>query len=289
MKKLVILCLLGGIATPTFAAEKDSENQWRADISGGATMVGGVDDQTYANASVTRLFGNGYIQISGTLVDAGDAQGLIFAVPATSRQVRLSGGLGIGDVSLDGYVTVGQRKFDDEILGRDGNPVIVTSDGDMFGTGVSLTYDIALGESGFLSPSLSVDFNSVDIGRAITLQTGRQATVEEKESGVSGTFSAAYTHMFGPDSANSIGPFVALVASSNSTAFSPGSNTANSRMAQLVAVRNQPGQGDVWAEFGASASFGLTKNLRLNLYATQSIGFLGPEATSVGSGLSLSF
>ncbi len=98
-----------------------------------------------------------------------------------------------------------------------------------------------------------------------------------------------YTHLFGQDARHSFAPNIAFVASSNSTAFSPGSNAGSTRMAQFVAVRNQPGQGDVWAEFGASASFGIGDTLRLNLFATQSAGFTGPEATSAGGGISIAF
>ncbi|MGB5723566.1 MAG: autotransporter outer membrane beta-barrel domain-containing protein [Parasphingorhabdus sp.] len=289
MKKVGILLALSTIATPALAAEEENEQHWRVGFSGGATLVGGVDDQTYASASITRNIGNGYVQLSTTGVDAGDAQGLIFAVPASSQQLRLSGGTGWGDISLDGYVSAGRRKFDDELLGTDGSPIIVNSDGNTFGIGGSATYDLAIGESGFLSPSIEVDFNSVDIGRAVTLPSGSQATVEEKEKGVSGTISLTYTHLFGKDAKHSFGPHAALVVSSNSTAFSPGSNSGSARMAQFVATRNQPGEGDAWAEFGVSASFGLGKNLRLSLFASQSAGFIGPEATSVGAGLSLGF
>ncbi|MFK7840839.1 MAG: hypothetical protein AB8B54_01120 [Sphingorhabdus sp.] len=288
-KKVAIFWALHAIATPALASESDSESQWRVGFSGGATLAGDVDDQTYASASITRNIDDGYVQLSATLVDAGDAQGLIFAVPASSQQLRLSGGIGLDEVSLDAYISIGRRKFDDELIGDDGNAIIVNSNGNIFGIGGSATYDLAVGEHGFLSPSIAVDFNSVDIGRAAMLASGRLATVEEKEEGVSGALSLTYTHLFGHDANHGISPHVALVASSNSTAFSPGSNAGGSRMAQLVAIRNQPGQGDVWAEFGASASFAVTDQLRLSLFATQSIGFLGPEATSLGGGISLAF
>lgn len=289
LKKIGLLLALNAIAAPALAAEEKNEHHWLVSISGGATLVGDVDDQTYASASITRNIGNGYVQLSGTLVDAGDAQGLIFAVPASSQQLRVSGGIGLGDVSLDGYVSAGRRIFDDELIGNDGNPIIVNSDGNIFGIGGSATYDLAIGESGFLSPSIEIDFNSVDIGRAVTLSSGRQATVEEKEKGVSGTLSLTYTHLFGEDAGHSFGPYAALVISSNSTALSPGSNSGSARMAQFVATRNQPGEGDTWAEFGASASFALGDRLRLSLFATQSAGFVGPEATSLGAGISLGF
>ncbi|WP_422343217.1 autotransporter outer membrane beta-barrel domain-containing protein [Parasphingorhabdus sp.] len=288
-KKITILLAMNMLTAPALASENESENQWRVGISGGATLVGDVDDQTYASASITRNIGDGYVQLSGTLVDAGDAQGLIFAVPASSQQVRLSGGIGLDEVGLDAYISIGRRKFDDELIGNDGNRVIVNSNGNIFGIGGSVTYDLAVGEDGFLSPSIAVDYNSVDIGRVVVLPSGRQATVEEKEEGVSGTLSLTYTHLFGNDANHGVSPYVALVASSNSTAFSPGSNAGGSRMAQLVAIRNQPGQGDVWAELGASASFAITDQLRLSLFATQSIGFVGPEATSLGAGISLGF
>jgi hypothetical protein len=288
-KKIAILMAMNMFTVPALASENESESQWRVGISGGATLVGDVDDQTYASASITRNIGEGYVQLSGTLVDAGDAQGLIFAVPASSQQLRLSGGVGLDEVGLDAYISIGRRKFDDELIGNDGNRVIVNSNGNIFGIGAAATYDLAVGENGFLSPSIAVDFNSVDIGRVAVLPSGRQAAVEEKEGGISGTLSLTYTHLFGEEADHGVSPYVALVASSNSTAFSPGGNIGGARMTQLVAVRNQPGQGDVWTEFGASASFAMTDQLRLSLFATQSIGFVGPEVTSLGGGISLSF
>ncbi len=287
--KYLIALAAASLPLPAFASEEDEGNSWRAGISGGVTLVGEDDNQAYVSASVTRDIGDGYIQLSATKVDAGDVQGLINAVPASSEQLGLSAGIGLGDFSLDGDVTFGRRKFDRERLGNDGNPVIVNSDGRIFGVGAALTYDLPLGENGFLSPSLAVDYNSIDIARAATLPSGRQVAVEEREEGVAGTLSLTYMHLFGEEGAHSAGPFAAFVASSNSTAFAPGNAATGERMAQLVALRNVPGEGDVWGEFGGFASFALGGPLRLNLTASQSVGFVGPEATSLGAGLSFSF
>jgi len=112
-------------------------------------------------------------------------------------------------------------------------------------------------------------------------------TVEEREDGFSGSLAFSYVHLFGESAAHSAGPYIAMVASSNSTVFSPG--TGGERVAQLAAIRNAPGEGDVWIEVGGSASFRLSENLRLNLSAIQTLGFVGPEATSLNAGLSLSF
>ncbi len=181
IKKIAILWALGAITTSALASEKETESKWSIGISSGATLVGNVDDQTYASMSITREIGDGYVQLSGTLVDAGETQGLIFAVPASSLHLRLSGGIGLNDVSLNGYFTAGRRKFDDELIGNDGNPIIVNSNGNVFGVGGSATYDLAVGESGFLSPSIAVDFNSVDIGRAAALPSGRQGPLKKKK------------------------------------------------------------------------------------------------------------
>ncbi|MEP6011218.1 MAG: hypothetical protein ABJ237_07930, partial [Parasphingorhabdus sp.] len=96
-KKVAIFWALHAIATPALASESDSESQWRVGLSGGATLAGDVDDQTYASAFITRNIDDGYVQLSATLVDAGNAQGLIFAVPASSQQLRLSGGIGLDE------------------------------------------------------------------------------------------------------------------------------------------------------------------------------------------------
>ncbi|MEE9434565.1 MAG: hypothetical protein V3V15_10045 [Sphingorhabdus sp.] len=288
-RKFVLALLLSGVSSPVLAAQGENDSHWRVGISGGTTLVGQGDDQAYVSASVTREIGDGYIQLSATKVDAGDVQGFINAVPASTEQLSLSAGIGLGAVSLDGDVTIGRRKFDSELIGNDGNPVIVDSDGRIFGIGAAITYDLPVGDNGFLSPSLSIDYNSVDIGRVATLVSGRQATIEEREEGVGVSLGVSYVHLFGEDGAHSFGPFAALVASSNSTAFAPGNTIGGQRMARVVAFRNVPGEGDVWGEFGASASFGLGGSLRLSLNASQSLGFDGPESTSLGAGVSFSF
>ncbi len=287
MRNLYLALLACAVSTPAYAAEDAQDKRWEIGVSGGTTLIGDGDDQFYIAGSITREIGDAYIGISASFTDPSETQGLLRAVPARTQQITVIGGIGLNAVSIDGRISLGRRKFDTESLGSDGNVVLVDSSGEIFGAGLSLTYDIPVGENGFFSPSISADYDSVDIGRLATTPGGRLLTVEEREDGVSGALAFSYVHLFGKAAAHSAGPYVAVVASSNSTVFSPG--IGGERMAQLAAIRNAPGQGDIWMEVGGSASFGLSDNLRLSLSATQTLGFIGPEATSLGAGLSISF
>lgn len=286
MRNICLAGLICALSTPAYAAEEAQDNQWEIGTSGGTTLIGDSDDQSYIAGSVTREIGDGYIGIAASFTDPSATQGLLLTVPARTEQITLFGGIGLNTVSVDGRISLGRRKFKTESLGSEDNPVLVDSSGRIFGAGLTLTYDIPVGENDFFSPSVSADYDSVDIGRLAMTPSGRLLTIEEREDGVSGSLAFSYVHLFGEAAAHSAGPYVAVVASS-STVFSPG--TGGERMAQLAAIRNAPGQGDVWMEFGGSASFGLSDNLRLSLSTTQTLGFIGPEATSLSAGLNISF
>jgi outer membrane autotransporter protein len=105
-------------------------------------------------------------------------------------------------------------------------------------------------------------------------------TFKTKEDGVTGSVGASLQKLSGE---HGFGVNAAFVATSNSSAARSGTAT------RIVAARNTPGQSDEWAEVGASASFALAEKWRLNLNANRTLGFAGPEATSLTAGLSFRF
>ncbi len=264
-------------------AAAHAEDGWRIGVNGGTTLYSGDEDPQFASIAVARDFEQGYVEIAVLMIRGGVTQGLLDAVPVDSEAVTLSAGQSFGNVSLDGYVSLGQRRFDTESFTRLGRTVTINSDGKSFAVGGALTYDAAISDSFVLSPFVAVDYDKVDIGRAIVLLGGDVRTITMQEDGVTGSAGASLQKLFGD---HSIGINGAFVATSNSSAARSG---ASGTISRIVAARNVPGQSDEWTELGASASLALTEKLRLNLATNRTLGFAGPEATSLTAGLSFRF
>ncbi len=279
MKILTVMLASAAIMAPASAYAEDG---WRLGISGGATLYSGDEDPQFASIALARDFEQGYVEIGASMVRGGVTQGLLNAVPVDSEAVTISAGRSFGEVSLDGYVSAGQRRFDPETL--PGGRVTINSDGGSFAIGGAVTYEAAVSESIILSPYAAVDYDKVDIARAVILPGGDVRTVKSQEDGVTGSIGASLQKLFGD---HSIGINSAFVATSNSSASRSG--TAGDTISRIVAARNVPGQSDEWAEVGASASFAIAEKWRLNLNANRTLGFAGPEATSLTAGLSFRF
>jgi hypothetical protein len=279
MKILTVMLASAAIMAPASAYAEDG---WRLGIGGGTTLYSGDEDPQFASIALARDFEQGYVEIGVSMVRGGVTQGLLNAVPVDSEAVTVSAGRSFGDLSLDGYVSAGQRRFDPETL--PGGRVTINSDGSSFAVGGAVTYEAALSESIILSPFVAVDYDKVDIARAVILPGGDVRTVKSQEDGITGSFGASLQKLFGE---HSIGVNAAFVATSNSSASRSG--TAGDTISRVVAARNVPGQSDEWAELGASASFAIAGKWRLNLNANRTLGFAGPEATSLTAGLSFRF
>lgn len=279
MKFLTVMLVSAAIMVPVAAQAEDG---WRLGISGGTTLYSGDEDPQFASIALAREFEQGYVEISVSMVRGGVTQGLLNAVPVDSESVTLSAGRSFGNLGVDGYISFGQRRFDTETF--PGGRVTINSDGSSFAIGGALTYDVAVSESVILSPFVSVDYDKVDIGRAVILPGGDIRTVQSQEDGVTGSVGTSLQKLFGE---HAVGVNAAFVATSNSSAARSG--TGSDAVSRIVAARNVPGQSDEWAELGASASFAIAEKWRLNLNANRTLGFTGPEATSLTAGLSFRF
>jgi outer membrane autotransporter protein len=191
-------------------------------------------------------------------------------------------------VSLDGYVSLGRRKFAPEAFQRaNGTAIAIASNGKTSGIGASLTYDASIGKHLFLSPFVALDYARIDTARAFTLPNGGLISQKEKQDGVTGSIGASLQLLFGKDDAHSLGPYAALVSSSNATAYSRGS--APAAMARLLGTLDAAGRKDSWGEYGATASFKLAKPLRIDVSVVRTAGFIGSESTSASAGVRVRF
>ncbi len=262
-----------------------AEDGWRIGLNSGVTLYSGDQDPRFASIQVARDFEQGYIQIGISMIDGAVTQGIVAAVPVSSETVTLAGGRSFGDVSFDGYASVGQRRFKAETL--PGGRVTVNTNGSSFAIGGALTYELELSDSISIAPFAALDYDKVDVGRFIILPNGDARTVKSKEDGVTGSAGVSLQKMFGTDQAHSFAITAAFVATSNGS--STRSGTGANATSRIVAARNVSAQSDEWAELGASASFAVAEKLRLNLNANRTLGFAGPEATTVAVGASLQF
>lgn len=281
----VALLLLGGGAGSLQAQSDD--RAWRLSLQGGAAFVDDGDGQPFVGIGLEHAWDDAHAQIELLLVGAADAPGLAEAVPARSRQLRVAAGHRFGDWSLEAQARIGRRIFEPERFRGPGRIVESRADGKSFGLGASLTRDIALGGDVYLSPFASIDYDRLDIGRAVETAAGERVVLRESEEGLTGSAGASVQHLFGRRRAHATGIYAVFVASSNSTAYDPGA--APGEPDRLTARRDIPGFEDSWIELGGFASVALGGGMALDLGLLRSFGFAGSDATTASAGLSFAF
>lgn len=282
----ILACMT--FAQPALAQTEKAAADWSASLSAGTATLEGRGDQPFFSVGITRNFKDGYVRLSGTHIDTRDGQGLLGAVPARTDQLTLAGGASFGSLNLDGYASLGRRKFGAEAFRRaTGQTIGITSNGKISAVGASLTYDVPVGDHGFFSPFGALDYGRVDTARAITVPIRGLITQKEKQDGVTFSLGGTAQILFGADDAHSVGAYGAFVTSSNATAYNRG--TSPVAAARLLGALDAPGSRDSWAEYGATASFRIAKPLRLDLSLIRTAGFANAESTSGSVGVRISF
>jgi hypothetical protein len=282
----ILACII--FTQPVLAETEKAEANWSASLSGGTATVEGRGDQPFFSIGLTRNFTDGYLRLTGTHIDTRDGQGLLGAVPAKTDQLSLAGGTSFGSFNLDGYASLGRRKFGAEAFQRlNGQSIAITGNGKTSAVGASLTYDVPVGPHGFFSPFAALDYSRVDTARAITVPVRGLVTQKEKQDGVTFTLGSTAQLLFGADDAHSVGLYGAFVTSSNATAYNRG--TSPVAASRLLGALDVPGAKDSWAEYGATASFRIAKPLRLDLSLIRTTGFSNAESTSGSVGMRVSF
>ena len=290
-KYLIGACLACAAATPALASEPDAAaataSDWSISASGGLTKVDGDGDQPFMRLSATRFIGDGYVRASVTRFATREGQGLVDAVPARTVQIGLGGGYTFGKVSIDGYASLGWRHFDAEAFRHEtGRMVEVDSHGKTAGLGLSVTYEVQLGEGTFLSPYVAGDVNRVDIARAIEMVGRGTIAQKEHQSGVTGSLGFTLDHKLG-ESGHNIGVYAAFIVTSNSAVQIRSS--APVAAARLFGPQDVAGASDSWAEYGASATLRVSKGVMLDFSAVRTAGFAGGESNSFSAGARVRF
>ncbi len=289
---LIGACLACAAANPALANKENADDapeaiDWSISASGGLTKIDDIGEQPFVRIGATRFIGDGYVRASVTRFSTRDGDGLIETVPARTLQVSLAGGYGFGDFSIDAYGSLGWRDFDPEAFRqRTGQMIEVESDGKLAGAGVSLTYEIELGEGAYLAPFVAGDLNRLDIARAIAVVGRGTISQKESQSGETGSLGFTLDRALG-DGGLAIGAYAAFVATSNSAVAIR--STAPVAAARLFGPQDLAGSSDSWLEYGGNATVGLTEALLLDFSVVRTAGIPGEDLTSFSAGTRFQF
>lgn len=292
LRYLIGACLACAAATPALANEDTASEvpetiDWSVSASGGLTLIDADGDQPFLRLGVTRFIGDGYVRASVTQFSTRDGDGLVDTVPASTLQVSLAGGYGFDGFGIDAYVQYGWRDFDPEAFRqRTGQMITIVSNGTTAGGGVSLSYEVALGEGTHLVPFVAGDVQRIDIARAVDVAGRGNFSLKESQDGATGSLGFTLDHSLGGNG-HAIGAYAAFVATSNSAVAIRSS--APVAAARLFGPQDVPGSDASWLEYGGNATLGLSKAILLDFSVVRTAGFPGEESTSFSAGTRVRF
>lgn len=289
--KVLIAALACGLPGVALAADEQDKRttDWAVALDGGTTFGGGLGNQPFVALSLTRNLDDNYIRLSVSQISADTNARTAIFVPATTRLVRLSGGLALGDFTLEAYGTIGDRSFDARNVRRaNGTTVNIASSGSIAGGGASLTYDIALSERLFLSPYVGLDYSSITTARVVTGATvTNPLLLNQTQSGVTGSGGATLQYIFGPKDRHLLAFTGSVLTTSNNASINR--SDAVGTNGNALGVLGGNGVSATWGELAATGSFGLTDRLSFTVNGVRTLGFNGGDVTSISGGLRLAF
>lgn len=269
------------------AQPADRERPWALSLLGGITAVQAQADQPFASLGIARNFGNSWVKGEVTYVGSGDARAL--TIPADTWIGGLSAGTYVGNLGLEGHVSLGTRKFDaSSFRTQAGAPISVGRSGSLFGLGGSVSYDIAVGDRLFLTPYAGVDYSQIDFAVALTGPTGRPISSQSQSAdGVTGSAGAALTWMFANDG-GSFGLNAAFNTASNIAAVAQ-VGTGQRTAAGTPRFVDAPTAKGSWGELGATLSFNASKAVAIDLSVIQTVSFPFGDTTAGIAGVRFRF
>lgn len=291
-KYMIVLGLLMAPTVAHAAEEKEQSDpplKWSVGVDGGISAGGGQGTQPSVAVTITRNFGEHYVRLSLSQLSADPSARNQILVPATTRQISLAGGLAFGDFTLEGHASFGDRAFRARDIRRPNSQLIsISSSGSIAGGGASLTYDLALNDSLFLSPSVAIDYTRITTARVINLTGAAAPTLlNQSQSGVTASAGVALQKLFGPRSRHAVAINGAVVTTSNNASVNR-SNVVGAA-ASGINILQGTGLSDTWGEIGGVASFGLTRQVSFTVNAVRTVGLSFGNITSVTGGFRLAF
>lgn len=269
------------------AGTADKDRPWTLSLLGGITAVQAQADQPFASLGLTRNFGSSWVKGEITYVGSGDARAL--TIPADTWIGGLSAGTYVGNLGLEGHVTLGSRSFDaSSFRTAAGTAISVGRSGGLFGLGGSVSYDLPVGERLFITPYAGVDYNRIDFAVALTGPTGRPISSQKQAAdGVIGSAGAAFTYLFAGDG-GSIDLNAAFNTASNIAAVAQ-VGTGQRTAAGTPRFVDAPRTSGSWGELGATLSFNASKAVAIDLSVIQTVSFPFGDTTAGMAGLRFRF
>jgi len=263
------------------------ERPWTLSLLGGITAVQAQADQPFASLGIARNFGSSWAKAEVTYVGSGDARAL--TIPADTWIGGLSAGTYVGNLGLEGHVSLGTRRFDaSSFRTQAGAPITVGRSGSLFGIGGSVSYDLAVSERLFITPYAGVDYNQIDFAVALTGPAGRPISSQSQSAdGVTASAGVALTHMFAGDG-GSIGLNAAFNTASNIAAVAQ-VGTGQRTAAGTPRLVDAPKTSGSWGELGATVSINVSKAVALDLSVIQTLSFPFGDTTAGIAGLRFRF
>lgn len=273
MRWIAIIVAAGAALSAGSARTQD----WSVALGAGQVQFGDEKDG-FAEASLTRFLGAGYIRGAASYSDGGNRTSP--SAPKNSVQYSLGGGYQWNRSLVDGYVRWGQRDPERRVaaIGA-GQAAVLESDGDFWAVGASWTYDAPAPAGWSVAPFTAASFSRVDTLRIVTV--GAQSRMERTtDEGVTGSIGVAIDRIW---SRGSLGIYGAGVATTNQA-------SSNRQGTRLQAFRSalfagDTGAEDVWAEFGLTGSLTLTDAVALDASIIRTAGLEPSETTFFSTGL----
>lgn len=268
-------------------AEVASGPRWQASMGGGLTRIDGAGDQPFATIGLRRDVGAAFARLSGSWAEARRDERVDFGqLAARTATLTAAGGWARGPLSLDGWISLGERAFKD-VLVETIPPTTRNrrkTDGSLIALGAAAARTLPLDGGWSLTP-----YGWGEWGRLVTRSVERDPDGVEKfrerlvESGLTGAAGLSLDHALAPGRA---GLFVSagMAGATNASVLSqidaglPGAGPA---------ARGQGG--DVWAEAAAGGAFRLAGRLTLVAALTRTAGLEGGDYVQGALQLRLDF
>lgn len=283
MHRISLMAFLLTLAPAAHAeAQPTPAPEWIMTSGGNLSVIDGGGSQPAANLSLTHLMGKTSVGLSGTLTaSAGSAP--VGVTPDHIRTVTLSVGHSFGRGTLIAHVSEGQGFFRHGIVNiSPSQPAVVDSKAHGIGVGLLASIDFKLAKNLVFTPSVEADYSKTLLKRIPLDQETFPGEVENKSDGITLAGGGALLRHFGKSRQHALMVMASVIRMTNSSDFIH-------RTGRVDTTVMKDGSADTFVDYGANISLSLSRNVSVNVNATRSTGYNGPESMVAGAGMQFAF